>query len=148
MIKVNTLGLRRIVGWVKRSETQRLGACWVSFLKRQVLQLPEPPVRPTALWATKRQASPRVRSSESLSERLRQRSQPPHPAGSPSGDASGTPAAGCPLRAVGRTQSPTEGNPPSGLSHRRSVYRQLWATHWLPNLQKIKFQPFFRVTCT
>jgi len=71
-----------------------------ALLKRQVLQLPEPPVRPTALWATKRQASPRVRSSESLSERLRQRSQPPHPAGSPSlreaaptGDASGTPRA-------------------------------------------------------
>jgi|GEM_PF-5522025 len=96
------------------------------------------------------QASPLGRSSDAYSG-LRQRRKPPHPARSPSlreaaptGDASGTPAAGCPLRAVGRTQPPTEGNPPTlllsetlrererqsrtGLTHRRSVYRLLSAS--------------------
>jgi len=82
--------------------------CWVSFLKRQVLQLPEPPVRPEALWATKRQASPRVRSSDAcgglLYERLRQRQ---------------------------RSQRPL---------------RQLWATHWLPNLQLSLTQAYCLIT--
>jgi|GEM_PF-2702611 len=81
-----------------------------------------------------RQASPRVRSSDACGG-LRQRRKPPHPAGSPSlreaaptGDASGTLCERSPL---GRA------NPPSGLSHRRSVYRQLWATHCLGYINQV-----------
>ncbi|MEH2236419.1 hypothetical protein [Nostoc sp.] len=42
----NTLGLRRKVGWVEQQQNPTsLGLCWVSFLKRQLLQLLEPPQR-------------------------------------------------------------------------------------------------------